>query len=78
MTYQTNLIMKLLQMMPKLSKRQTGSGKRRDMLKDIAADCGITLCVEDETCHVSQSKTQVNSENECSKGIFLTIFNGNH
>lgn len=57
-------------MIPKLSRRHTGSGKRRDMLNDIAADCGITLCVEAETCHISQSKPEVNSENECAKGIF--------
>ncbi|TMX04551.1 hypothetical protein EJD97_007574 [Solanum chilense] len=55
-------------MIPKLSRRHTGSGKRRDMLNDIAADCGITLCVEDEPCHISQSKPEVNSENECAKG----------
>lgn len=65
-------------MIPKLSKRHTGSGKRRDMLNDIAADCGITLCVKDETCQISESKPEVNSENGCAKGIFLTIFNGNH
>ncbi|KAL3346139.1 hypothetical protein AABB24_024868, partial [Solanum stoloniferum] len=55
-------------MIPKLSRRHTGSGKRRDMLNDIAADCGITLCAEDETCHTSQSKPEVNSKNECAKG----------
>ncbi|KAG5623562.1 hypothetical protein H5410_008780 [Solanum commersonii] len=55
-------------MIPKLSRRHTGSGKRRDMLNDIAADCGINLCAEDETCHISQSKPEVNSENECAKG----------
>ncbi|MCD7456256.1 hypothetical protein HAX54_031037 [Datura stramonium] len=55
-------------MIPKLSKRHTGSGKRRDMLNDIAADCGITLCVADETSQISQSTTEVNSENECAPG----------
>ncbi|KAM3363204.1 IST1-like protein [Capsicum galapagoense] len=55
-------------MIPKLSKRHTGSGKRRDMLNDIAADCGITLCVEDETSQISQSTPEVNSENECAEG----------
>ncbi|KAK4346803.1 hypothetical protein RND71_033142 [Anisodus tanguticus] len=55
-------------MIPKLSKRHTWSGKRLDMLNDIAADCGITLCVEDETSQISQSMPQVNSENECAEG----------
>ncbi|CAN4083219.1 unnamed protein product [Withania somnifera] len=51
-------------MIPKLSKRHTGSGKRHDVLNDIAADCGITLCVEDETSQISQST----SEGQRSKG----------
>ncbi|PHT56779.1 hypothetical protein CQW23_05265 [Capsicum baccatum] len=55
-------------MIPQLSKRHTGSGKRRDVLNDIAADCGITLCVEDETSQISQSTPEVNSENECAEG----------
>ncbi|XP_060191179.1 uncharacterized protein LOC132621066 [Lycium barbarum] len=55
-------------MIPKLSKRHSGSEKRKNMLNDIAANCGITLCVEDETSHISQSRPEVNSENDCAKG----------
>ncbi|CAN4079994.1 unnamed protein product [Withania somnifera] len=61
-------------MIPKLSKRQTGSGNRRHVLNDIAADCGITLCVEDETSQMPQPTPEVNSENECAKGAKAASF----
>ncbi|OIT39976.1 PREDICTED: uncharacterized protein LOC109237401 [Nicotiana attenuata] len=55
-------------MIPKLSKRHTGSGKRRNMLIDIAAHCGVTLCAEDEETSDITIEVKVYSKKECAQG----------